>query len=103
MVLRTLVVAACIALVSHRSSAQGGNAPLANAAVTVIDQRRSAMSDARGLFQFDSIAPGPHTFGVQHPALDSIGFNGLSLQAAIDAGRDQIMLAIPSFATLWRA
>jgi hypothetical protein len=119
MVLRTLVVvAACIALVSHRSSAQGGNAPvtvrglvydsqrhapLANAAVTVIDQRRSSMSDARGLFQFDSIAPGPHTFGVQHPALDSIGFNGLSLQAAIDAGRDQIMLAIPSFATLWRA
>jgi hypothetical protein len=118
MVLRLIFAAACTTFVASSSAAQSSGTPLAvrgvvydslrraplgNALVTIIEQGRRTNSDARGLFAFDGVAPGTYTFGVQHAALDSIGFTGLSVRATIDAGLEALRIAVPSFATLWRA
>jgi len=60
-------------------------------------------TDERGRFQFDSVSPGVYTITVHHPVLDSIGVFGLSTHATIAEGETEIHLAVPSFATLWRA
>lgn len=77
-------------------------APLAGAVVTVVGTARTATTDSRGRFQFDSVAPGGYTFAAQHAALDSVGFSGVSARAAVTDGRDDVRIALPSFATLWR-
>ena len=78
-------------------------APLANAAITIAGRARSTASDSRGRFQFDSVAPGVYMFVLHHPALDSLGFPGTSARATVTDGRNEVRVAIPSFATLWRA
>ena len=75
--------------------------PLKNAFVTMAGGR-AISTDDRGRFRFDSISPGAYTFTVHHAVLDSIGFAGLSRQATITDGEDEIRLTVPSFATLWR-
>ena len=78
-------------------------APLANAAITIAGRARTTASDSRGRFQFDSVAPGVYMFVLHHPALDSLGFPGTSARATVTDGRNEVRVAIPSFATLWRA
>ena len=39
----------------------------------------------------------------QHPILDSIGLSGLSAHATVSEATNEVKLAVPSFATLWRA
>ena len=78
--------------------------PIRNAFVGIGGADGSTIStDDHGRFRFDSVAPGAHTFIVHHAVLDSIGFFGLSAHATITDGETEVQLAIPSFATLWRA
>src|SRR5690349_11117142 len=77
-------------------------APLAAAVVTIVGGTGSTRTDALGRFQFDSISPGVHTFAAQHDLLDSLGFTGISARAVVTDGRDEVRIAVPSFATLWR-
>lgn len=77
--------------------------PLRDARITLVGGNRTATTDDRGRFQFDSVLPGVHTFAMQHAALDSLGFNGFSTRATITNGRDEVRIALPNFATLWRA
>ena len=78
--------------------------PLRDASVMMAGGGGHAINtDDHGRFQFDSVSPGAHTFTVHHAVLDSIGFSDLSAHATITESDNEIRLAVPSFATLWRA
>jgi len=77
--------------------------PLKAALIKIIGQRTTTTTDERGRFRFDSVDPGVRTFIVQHPALDSAGFPGISRRATISPASSEVRLAVPSFQTLWRA
>lgn len=77
--------------------------PIRDAFVSIAGTSQAVTTDSRGRFQFDSVAPGEHRVTAQHPLLDSIGFSGLSTHATVTDGRDEVHLAVPSFATLWAA
>jgi hypothetical protein len=64
---------------------------------------RTASSDARGRFTFDSIVPGRYTLSMQHAAIDSLGLPGLTKPINIGATTSEVTIAIPSFASLWRS
>lgn len=76
--------------------------PLAGAFVALEGTRRSAVSDAHGRFQFDSVPAGTHSITMQHDVLDSIGFSSRSARVTVDATHRNVTVAVPSFATLWR-
>jgi hypothetical protein len=76
---------------------------LNGAFVVVVGAGRSTTTDTRGRFRFDSIAPGPYTFALQHEALDSIGVSSISTRVVVSDGRDTVKVAIQSFASVWRA
>lgn len=77
--------------------------PLGNAIIAIIGASRATTSDAHGRFRLDSIAPGVHTLVMRHAALDSVGLREVSSRASVTDGREELFIAIPSFATLWRA
>jgi hypothetical protein len=76
--------------------------PLRNAFVTMAGGHVIS-TDERGRFRFDSVVPGAYTFTVHHAVLDTIGFSGLTAHTSITDSTGEIRLAVPSFATLWRA
>lgn len=76
--------------------------PLSGAAVRIVELARTASSDTEGQFQFDSVPFGRYTFLLEHPALDSIGLTEITLRSDVAAATPPVLLAIPSFATLWR-
>lgn len=76
--------------------------PLSGAFVTVPGVGRSATSDARGRFVVDSLAPGTYTFAMQHDVLDSIGLGSIASRVSIRGADDEVTIAVPSFASLWR-
>jgi hypothetical protein len=78
-------------------------APLQGAMVAVLGLPTTTTTDERGRFEFDSVPTGPRTFVVQHPALDSMGFSGLSRRITVGSDGVQVQLGTPSFATIWRA
>jgi len=75
--------------------------PIQNAFVSMAGIDQVMTTDSRGRFQFDSVLPGVHRVTAQHPLLDSIGLSGLSAHTTVTDGRDEISLAVPSFATMW--
>jgi hypothetical protein len=77
--------------------------PIRDAVVLVLGTARSTTTDARGRFRIDSVAPGIRTITMQHASLDSVGLPGISRRTMISDGARDILLAVPSFATLWRA
>ncbi|MDF2774088.1 MAG: hypothetical protein K0S86_3585 [Geminicoccaceae bacterium] len=77
--------------------------PLGNAIITILGTALRATSDTAGRFQLENVPRGTHTFVAQHAALDSIGLTGISARATIVRDADDVVIAIPSFATLWRA
>ncbi len=77
--------------------------PLSGALVAIVGTGRNTISDSLGAFSFDSIAPGRHVFAMQHDSIDVLGFSGFSTRAVIDDARHSVVIAVPSFATLWRA
>ena len=82
-------------------SVRGG--PLPGAVISMAGDARTVRADGRGRFELDSVRPGPHTFSAQHAALDSLGFSGVTVRTTVSDGRDEIRIAGPSFATLWRS
>lgn len=75
---------------------------LPNAFVTLAGIR-SVTTDSRGRFEFDRVPAGVHLFEMHHALLDSMGLPGISMRTSIGEGRDRVTIAVPSFATLWRA
>ena len=75
---------------------------LAGALVSVAGNSRLAKADSRGRFVLDSVLPGERTFAAQHAALDSVGFSGISTRVTVTDGRSTVLIAAPSFPTLWR-
>jgi protocatechuate 3,4-dioxygenase beta subunit len=78
-------------------------APLRDAIVTVAGSDARATTDHEGHFILEGIEPGVHTFSAQHGMLDSIGLSGVTTRSAVTDGQATLVLAVPSFATLWRA
>ncbi|MBY0489908.1 MAG: carboxypeptidase regulatory-like domain-containing protein [Gemmatimonadaceae bacterium] len=78
-------------------------APLANAFVILTERGKSTSSDDKGRFRFDSVPPGTYTFAMQHAVFDSLGLSGATTKATVTDGKAPVVLAVPSFATLWRA
>jgi len=77
--------------------------PLAGAFVSLSGTGLSTTSDANGAFRFEELAPGTYSIVVLHAVLDSIGLSGLVTYADTRRGGDTVRVAVPSFATLWRA
>lgn len=80
-----------------------GNRPLGGAHVHLADLARSVTTDSLGAFRFDSVSAGVHTLWVDHAVLDSLGL--FSLATSVDATPQvvsNVVLAVPSFATLWQ-
>lgn len=76
--------------------------PLAGAFVSIAGLGRATTSDARGRFRFDSLGPGTYTLAFQHDVLDSIGVASVSSRAVVRGPSDEVTIAVPSFASLWR-
>lgn len=77
--------------------------PIANAFVTITERSRSTTSDSKGKFTFDTLPPGTYTFAMQHAVFDSLGLSGATTRATVTDGKALVTLALPSFATFWRA
>lgn len=76
--------------------------PLRDAVITLSGEHRQTITDSKGRFQFDSVAPGVYTFAAHHATLDSLGFPGLSMRTTITDGAAEIRISVPSFESLWR-
>lgn len=76
--------------------------PIRNAFVAILGGVPGTTTDTNGRFTFDSVPLGTYTFAMQHAMLDSLGFSGLSTRATIGENGEEIRIAVPSFATLWR-
>lgn len=79
------------------------NVPLTNAFVMIPELSRSTQSDAKGRFVFDTVPGGTYTFAMQHAVFDSLGLSGAQTRATITDGKTVVVLAVPSFSTMWTA
>lgn len=79
------------------------NTTLGGAFVTINEggKRRSTTADSTGRFSFDAVMPGTHIFSAQHAAADSLGLPGITTRTTITDGLAEVVVAIPSFASLW--
>lgn len=80
-----------------------GRTVLAGAIVQLVardslsSEARTTTSDARGIFEFDSVAPGRYALGFFHPMLDSLGLESSVREITVDGRRPvRADLAIPS-------
>ncbi|MFI5310783.1 MAG: carboxypeptidase regulatory-like domain-containing protein, partial [Gemmatimonadales bacterium] len=77
--------------------------PLAGAFVAIAGTGRSTQSDSLGHFHFDTLPAGSYLFTLEHAALDSLGLPGVTVRVSVRSPTASIIIAIPSFATPWRA
>jgi hypothetical protein len=79
--------------------------PLSNASVSIAGGAGNLTmnTDPSGRFEFDSVPPGTHVITARHALLDSIGLPGLSAKTVVTEAGGDINLAVPSFASMWRA
>ncbi len=77
--------------------------PLAGAFITIAERSRATTSDAKGKFTFDTLPPGTYTVAMQHAVFDNLGLSGSTTRAVVTDGKALVTVAVPSFATLWRA
>lgn len=76
--------------------------PVAGANVMLMSSGRSARSDSRGRFAFDSVSTGQHEIGFSAPALDSAGLGVMGRTVTIAPNQSvKANLATPSFRTFW--
>lgn len=78
-------------------------APLRRAVVTAPTAGRSVTTDDRGRFRLDSMPVGVQVITLQHSAFDSLGLSGTSARVSVRSGMPRVVLAVPSFASLWGA
>ncbi|MDA1082577.1 MAG: carboxypeptidase regulatory-like domain-containing protein [Gemmatimonadetes bacterium] len=74
---------------------------LEGAVISVIGTGKTTISDRRGRFEFEDVAPGTYTFTMNHGALDSLGLTGVSSQIEVTNGREDVRLAVPGFSAFW--
>jgi hypothetical protein len=79
------------------------NKPLADAFISMGGTNRSTTSDANGIFRFTGVVPGTYVFTMQHDVFDSLGVSGASARVVVRGESDTVRLAVPAFATFWRA
>ena len=77
--------------------------PLSGAFVGIAGMNVSAVSDSLGRFVLPAVPKGTHRVVMQHDVLDAIGISAAGARAVVSDGRDSVVVAVPSFATLWRA
>ena len=77
--------------------------PLVAAMIAVEGTGRSAVSDGKGRFRIDSVPEGARVFMMQHAAFDSLGLSGTAVRVLVQQRTPRVVLAVPSFETLWRA
>lgn len=77
--------------------------PLPGAFVGIVGMNVSAMSDSLGRFVLPGVPLGTHRVVMQHDVLDAIGLSAAGARAVVNSERDSVIVAVPSFATLWRA
>lgn len=77
--------------------------PLPGAFVGIVGMNVSAISDSAGRFLFPSVPKGTHRVVMQHDVLDAIGLSAAGARAVVNNDRDSVIVAVPSFPTLFRA
>lgn len=77
--------------------------PLSGAVIAVSGTGRTTVTDRRGRFEIDSVAPGSHIVTMNHDALDSLGLTGVSTRVDVTDGRTEIRLAVPSVGAFWKS
>jgi hypothetical protein len=105
---------AALGLTPMRAGAQGSitgtvydsltaRAPLANATVMLVEQSRTATTDPRGRFRFDSVPSGRYTLRFKHRVLDSIDVQPPAVTVDVTEGRRAtVTLSTPSRATVYK-
>jgi hypothetical protein len=79
------------------------NRPLPAAHVHVRRLARDVVADSAGHFRIDAVPVGAQLVWADHPTLDSLGLFILGATVSVKPGGDtQVLLAIPSFASIWR-
>ncbi len=79
-----------------------GNGPLANATIELVELGRATLSDARGVFRFDSVPGGRYTLSFTHATLSSIGFSPPDRVIQLSSGIDiAVTLATPNGASIY--
>lgn len=77
--------------------------PLPGAFIGIAGLGVTAVSDSSGRFTLAAVPPGSHRIVMQHDVLDAIGISAAGARATVTDGRQEVVVAVPSFATLWRA
>jgi hypothetical protein len=77
--------------------------PLAGAFVGIAGTSVSAVSDSAGRFVLLNVSKGTHRVVMQHDVLDAIGLSAAGARAVVTGARDSVIIAVPSFATLFKA
>ena len=80
------------------------NAPLDGALITATraGATHSATSDSLGHFQL-ALDTGSYIVSLQHANIDSLGLTGVSRLFVARSADDLLVVAVPSFATMWRS
>ena len=76
--------------------------PLSGAFIGIAGTNLTAISDSVGRFTFAAVPPGAKRFVMQHDVLDAIGLSAAGAQANITDGSALVVVAVPSFAALWK-
>jgi hypothetical protein len=77
--------------------------PLFGAFIGIAGMNVTAISDSAGRFVLPSVPRGTHRVVMQHDVLDAIGLSAAGARAVVNNEGDSVIVAVPSFATLWRA
>ena len=77
--------------------------PLSGAFVGIAGMSVSAVSDSLGRFIIPNVPRGTHRVVMQHDVLDAIGLSAAGARAVVTGDKDSVVVAVPSFATLFRA
>jgi hypothetical protein len=77
--------------------------PLFGAFIGIAGMNVTAVSDSAGRFVLPSVPRGTHHVVMQHDVLDAIGLSAAGARAVVNNEGDSVIVAVPSFATLWRA
>jgi hypothetical protein len=77
--------------------------PLIGAFIGIQGMSVSAMSDSLGRFVLPAVPRGTHRVVMQHDVLDAIGMSAAGTRATVTGQGDSVVVAVPSFPTLWGA
>jgi hypothetical protein len=77
--------------------------PLPGAFIGIAGMNISTVSDSVGRFILAAVPRGTHRVVMQHDVLDAIGMSAAGARAVVTGQGDSVIVAVPSYATLWRA